>query len=134
MFIQVICKTLQRILNNLWYCQVFPSEVIISHPRVIQSHIANYHITVKFDDVIIGLHTVLLQKLLLQVYVRELHIDMIKKMLLGFLWHTTNKDLSILVILLFDYFFHQNYKIWPSTIKLFVVATYAPILEHIKSG
>ena len=40
---------------------------------------ANYYITVHFDDVIRGVKTELHQRVFLQVYFRELHIYMLKK-------------------------------------------------------
>ena len=52
---------------------------IICHQRVMQSTIFNYYITVKFDDGNGGLKTELSQKVLLQVYVHELHMDMLER-------------------------------------------------------
>ena len=43
------------------------------------------------------------------------------------------KELSVLVIIILNYFFHKNYEIRNSTIKLCVVAKYAHRLEHTKS-
>ena len=51
---------------------------ITSHPHVIQSPISNDYITVKFDDVIRVVKTELRKRVLLQVYVHELPIDMLK--------------------------------------------------------
>ena len=62
--------------------------------------IANYYITVKFDVGIRGVKTELLQKVLLHVSVRVLHIYILKKMLLGFLWHMMKKYYSVLIIML----------------------------------
>ena len=50
----------------------------MSHPHVIQSPIENDYITFKFDDVYEGVNTELRQKVLLQVSVRELPINMLK--------------------------------------------------------
>ena len=61
---------------------------IISHPHVIPYPVANCYITANFDDGIRLLKTGLNQKMLLQVYVRELYIEMQKNMLLGSSWHT----------------------------------------------
>ena len=47
------------------------------------------------------MNTEIRQKVLLQVSVHELHIDTIKKMLLGFPWHTIIMEISVLVILIF---------------------------------
>ena len=57
---------------------------IISHPHVIQSPIANYYITVKFDDGNGGVNTELFQKVLIHVSVCEQHINMFKKDATGF--------------------------------------------------
>ena len=83
---------------------------IISHPHVIQSHISNDCITVKFDGENGGVNTELLQKVILRVSVRELH-TYILKMLVGFPWNGVRKDFSVLVIMIFDEFFHKNYEI-----------------------
>ena len=53
-------------------------EWIITYIHVIQTPIENYYITVKFDVVNIVVNTELFQRVLLQVSVRELHIDMLK--------------------------------------------------------
>ena len=55
-----------------------------------------------FYDRIIAMNTEIHQRVILQVSVRELHIDVLKKMLLDFPWHTDLKDLSVLVILLLN--------------------------------
>ena len=60
---------------------------IIYHTHLIQSPIKNYYVTVKFDDGIRIVKIELHHKVLLQVSVHELHINMIKKMLLNFPWH-----------------------------------------------
>ena len=52
---------------------------IISHPHAINYNIGNNYITFKFDDRVRGVKTELCQKFLLQLSVRELHIDMKKK-------------------------------------------------------
>ena len=57
---------------------------IISHPHVIQYPIKNYFIAIKFDDGNGGVKTELRQKVIPQVSVRELHIYMLKNILLGF--------------------------------------------------
>ena len=57
---------------------------IIYHPRVIQYLIVNYYIAVNFDDGNIGAKNELRQKVLLQVSVRELHIEILKKYATGF--------------------------------------------------
>ena len=46
---------------------------------MIQSPIENDYITVRFDDVNGGVNTELRHKVLIQLYVRELHIEMIKR-------------------------------------------------------
>ena len=81
----------------------------IYHPNVIQSPIENDDNKVKFNDKNGGVKTELRQKVLLQLYICELHIDT-KHMLLGFQWQMTKKDLCIFVILLFDYLLHNNYE------------------------
>ena len=50
---------------------------IIYRPHVIPYPMANYYITVKFDDGIIGVKTELHHKVLLHVSLSELHIDML---------------------------------------------------------
>ena len=50
---------------------------IISYPRTVQSHIVNYYIKVNFDDGNGVVKTELRQQVLLQVFVYELHIDML---------------------------------------------------------
>ena len=52
---------------------------IISHPHVIKYPIAKDYIAVKFDDVNEGVETELRQKVILQVSIRELHLNMLKK-------------------------------------------------------
>ena len=71
---------------------------IIYQPNVLQYPIANDCIKVKFDNVNGGVKTELNQKVLLQVYGREIHIDM----LLVFPWHMVKKDLYVLVVVLFE--------------------------------
>ena len=61
---------------------------IIYHPHVIPYPVFNDYITVNFNDGIRGVKTEPLNKVLLQVSFHELHIYMIKKMLLGFPFHT----------------------------------------------
>ena len=75
---------------------------------MIQCPVGNYYIKAMFDNGNVRVKTELLQKVLLQVSVCELHKDMLKNMLLDFPWNMTNKELSVLVILIFDYFLHQN--------------------------
>ena len=70
-----------------------------------------------------GVNTEIRQKVFLLVSFRELHIDMLKQKLLGFPWHMMKKYLSVLVILIFDYFFRHNCEILTIAIKLFVVYT-----------
>ena len=72
---------------------------------------ANDYIVVKFDDGIRGVKTEQCLKVLLQVSVHELHIYIPKKMVLVFPWHTMKKYLSLLMIMLFNDFLLQNYKI-----------------------
>ena len=57
---------------------------IISYLHTIQSPIAYFYITFKFDDEIRVVSTKLRQKVLLQVYVPEIHMDMPKKEATGF--------------------------------------------------
>ena len=52
---------------------------MISHPHVIPYPVANYDIKFKFDDGIRVAKTEIRQKVLLQVYISEPHIDMLKK-------------------------------------------------------
>ena len=106
----------------------------ISHPHVIKSCIENDYIVVKFDDGIRGSNTELRQKVLLQVSVHEVHMDIKKNTLLGFPLHTTKNEWSVLVILILDWFSQQNYKRWLSAIKPCVVEKYASRLEHMKSS
>ena len=79
---------------------------IIYHPHVIQYTIANDYIKVRFYDGHVGVKTKLCQNVLIQVSVRELHIDILKNMLLGFPWNMTKKEFTVLVIMLFDHFLH----------------------------
>ena len=58
--------------------------MIISHPHVIQSPVANKYSKVKFDGVNGRLKAELRQKVLLRVYVHEIHIDMLNKYANGF--------------------------------------------------
>ena len=51
---------------------------IIYHPHVIKYPISNDYITVNCYDGIRGLKTEIRQKVILQVSVRELHIEMLK--------------------------------------------------------
>ena len=80
------------------------------------------------------MNTELRQMVLLQVSFCELHIDMLKQMLLGFPWHMMKTYLSLLVILICDYFFHHNDEILTSAIKLCVVCiqtlTHQESLNH----
>ena len=73
---------------------------IISHPHVIKYNIENDYITVKFDEGDEGVKNELRQKVLLQVSFHELHIYMLKKLLLGFPWHTTK------MTCLYDWFWY----------------------------
>ena len=66
---------------------------ILTHIHVIQSPIANYSIKVKLDDWNGGAMDELSNKLIPQVFVHKLHIDMIKNILLGFQCHIMKKDL-----------------------------------------
>ena len=54
-------------------------NLIISHPYVIQSFVENYYIKLNLNDGNLGSKTELSQIVLLQVSVREIHIDMLKK-------------------------------------------------------
>ena len=84
---------------------------------MIQSPIENHYVAVEFDYGNGGVNIELRQKVILQVSFRELHIDMLKNMLLVFPWNMTKKDLSVLVILFFNYIFDHNYERLPSAIK-----------------
>ena len=53
---------------------------------MIQYTIANGYIKVKFDDGNGGVKTAQCQKVIIQVSVRELHIDMLKNVPMGFPW------------------------------------------------
>ena len=75
---------------------------------MIKSHIANNYIAVNIYDGNVGVKTKLRQNELLQLSVRELHIYMLKNMLLGFPWHMAKNYLSVLLILLLDYCLHHN--------------------------
>ena len=81
--------------------EYFLQKWIISHPHVIPFPIANEYIAVKFDYGNGGVKTGLHQKVRLQVSIRELHLVMQKKTLLGFPCHMIKKDLLVLVIILF---------------------------------
>ena len=98
---------------------------IISTPRVILYTILNDYISVKSDNGNGWVNTVQGQKVLLRVSVCELHLDMLKNMIQGFPWHIMKNYMSVLVILLFGYFFCHNYKRCPSSIKSRVAAKYA---------
>ena len=50
----------------------------------------------------------IVQKVLCWVSIRELHIDRQKIYATGFSTAYNEKDLSVLVIILFDYFFHHT--------------------------
>ena len=78
---------------------------------MIKSPIENYYITAKFYDVNGGVKTELYQKVILQVLVRKLHIDMLKIYAPGFSMEYEKNNLSVLVIMIFNSFFHNNYKI-----------------------
>ena len=82
---------------------------IISHTHLIQYPILNYYIKVKFYDVNGGVNTELHHKVLLQVSFPELHKYIIKMILMVFPWYVIKKYLFVLVILIFNYFFHHNY-------------------------
>ena len=90
---------------------------IIYRPNVIQSPNENDFIKVVFYHINGGVKTELLQKLLLQVSVCKLHMYMLKNMLLIFPLHTMKKNFSVLLILIFDFFFCHNYKINPMSSK-----------------
>ena len=106
---------------------------IISHPHVIHFPIAYDCIKMNFDDGNIGSKTELCQRVLLQVSICELHIDMQNKYSTGFPWHMVKRGLSILVIPLFGNFFQHNQKIQHSAIKICMVEKYSSRLEHTKS-
>ena len=91
------CKGFSKINDTVKYEL---QKGVISYTHVIISPIANDYITINFDYLITGVNTELRQKVFLQMYVRELHIDMQKNMLLGFTWHTMIMEMSVLVILL----------------------------------
>ena len=141
----------RRTLNAKYYCSFWSSSKrskgflksndsvksslqkrIISRPYVIQYPISNYYITVKFDSFIRGVKTEIRQNVLLWVSVSELNIDILKNILLDFPWYNTKNKFSVLVILVFGWFFRHSLKNWPSAIKLFVVAQYSSKLEHTK--
>ena len=69
-------------------------KCIIYHPCVIQSPIENYYITVKSDDGIIVVQTEIRHKLLLQLSVRELHIEILEKDATGFSMACNKKGIS----------------------------------------
>ena len=73
------------------------------------------------------------QEVLIQVYFRGLQIDILKNDATNFSMAYEKKDLSVLVILLFNQLFRHNYELRPSAIKLYVVVKYAYRLEHTKS-
>ena len=81
---------------------------IIYHPHVIQYTIVNDYIKVKFVNGNRELKTETRQKFLLQVYVCELHTDMLKETLLGFSWHMMKNNFTVLVILIFNELFLLN--------------------------
>ena len=84
---------------------------MLSHPHVIKSLIANYCIKLRLYDVDGGSNTELSHKVITRVSVYGIHIDMLKKFLLDCTWHMMKSDLSVFVILLFNYFFHLKYEI-----------------------
>ena len=57
---------------------------IMLYPHIIQYLISNYYIILKLDDVNGVSNTELHHKVLLQVFYREIHIDMLKKDVSGF--------------------------------------------------
>ena len=98
-----------------------------------KSTISKYYITAKLDGITEGGKTEIRHRVLIQVYVCELHIYMLNKYDTGFPCHMMKDDLSVLVILFFNYFLRLNYKIQHSIIKLFVVVKYASNPEHTKN-
>ena len=120
-------KPLKRFSNNI------DSVKSSYHPHDIQSPIENNYITANFDDVIRWVKTELQEKVLLQVSILELNIDIIKKMLLGFPSHTIKHYLFVLVILGFCWFFYHNDERWTSAVKLFMVKKYTSRIEHTKN-
>ena len=60
---------------------------------MIQYNTENGYIKVNFDDGNREVNNELHQIVLLQVFLRELHIDTIRNMILGFLWHMMKNDL-----------------------------------------
>ena len=60
----------------------------------------------------------------LQVYVREICIDMLNKNATGFSMEYYEKYFSVLLIIVFDYLFHHNPERLHSSIKLCVVVKY----------
>ena len=69
---------------------------------MIQSPIENDYIVGNFDNGNGVVKAELRKKVILQVSFCELYIYILKKMLLGFPWHTIKQDFSVLVILLLD--------------------------------
>ena len=101
---------------------------------MIKYPISRYYITVKLYDINGGVKTELCQKMLLQVSICELNIDMLKKYATGFPWNVLKNDLYVLVILIFNYFLHLNYKIQHSIIKLCVVNKFASRMNHTNNN
>ena len=81
---------------------------MISRPHVVPYPISNHYIIVKFDGVNGGVKTGLRQKMIFQLSVRELHIDILKKDAAGFSMAFSEKDFSLLAIYTFNYFLHHN--------------------------
>ena len=67
---------------------------------MVQSPIENDYITFSFDDVNGEVNTELRQKVLLQVFVRELLIDMQKNIILGFQCYLGQRKRYLLIVIL----------------------------------
>ena len=79
--VQTCCKVF---LDNNDSVKSAFQKWIIYHPHFIQSPIKNDYIKVKFDDVNGGVNTEFRHKVIIQVYICELRIDMIKEDTTGF--------------------------------------------------
>ena len=75
---------------------------------MLHSTIENDYVTVKFDNGNVVVKTEQHHRVLLQVFVCEIHKDMINIHIIGFTWYMMKKGLYVLVIIIFDFFSHHN--------------------------
>ena len=84
MFVLVVCKRRKGFLKANDCVKYSLQNRIIYTLHGIELPIAKYYITGNFDDGNGGVNTELSQKVILQLYVHELHIDMLNKYANGF--------------------------------------------------